>query len=50
MNSLKLFPALAMNRNLLFYCAGRVSVFDSTFPSIIEANGKSKLKKMSRTV
>jgi hypothetical protein len=29
-------------------CAGLVGIFGSTFPSIIEGNGKPNLEKMSR--
>jgi hypothetical protein len=36
-------------KKLVIGCAGRVGVFDSTFPSIVEENRKSKLKKISRT-
>jgi hypothetical protein len=37
-----------MKRNLVFGFAGRVGVFDSTFPSIIDGNNKQNPEKMSR--
>jgi hypothetical protein len=37
------------DKNFIFCCAGRLGILDSTFLSIIEENGKSKLKEMSRT-
>jgi hypothetical protein len=33
---------------LVFGCAGRVGIFDWTFPAIIEANVKPNLEKTSR--
>jgi hypothetical protein len=41
-------PYIIDNKNLVFGCASRGGVFDSTFPSIIEGNGKSRLKKRRR--
>jgi len=35
------------NKNLVFGCAVGVGIIDSTFPSIIEENGQSRLEKMS---
>jgi hypothetical protein len=36
------------DKHLLFCCAGRVGIFGSTFPSIIEGASKLNLQKMSR--
>jgi hypothetical protein len=35
------------DKHLLFCCAGRVGIFGSTFPSIIEGDSKQNLEKMS---
>jgi hypothetical protein len=35
-------------KNLVFGCAVGVGIIDSTFPSIIEGNGQSRLEKMAR--
>jgi hypothetical protein len=33
---------------LVLGCAGRLGIFGSTYPSIIDTNGKPNLEKMSR--
>jgi len=37
-----------IDKKLALGCAGRLGIFGSTYPSIIDANGKPNLEKMSR--